>query len=79
MKKIKKIFDKEVDCYCNIDDSHCDYNCKCYCHIPKWYKNMVWKIQDIKVVGHILIVMFLFFFSIPMTIYLVFFGYRSVE
>ena len=71
---IKKIFDKTVDCACNKDDRFCNHHCICYCHIPIWYRNLVWKIQDIKGIGNILVVFFMFFFQPFITIYLIFWG-----
>ncbi len=71
---IKKIFDKTVDCACNKDDRYCNHHCMCYCHIPIWYRNLVWKTQDIKGIGNILVVILMAIFQIPITIFMVFSG-----
>ena len=70
----QRIFDKKIDCYCNKEPKSCIGNCRCYCHIPIWYRNLVWKIQDIKGVGNIIVVLFMFLFQPFITIYLVFRG-----
>ena len=42
---MKKIYDKTVDCYCNINPDSCDKYCKCYCHVPIWFRNFIWWLQ----------------------------------
>ncbi len=71
---MQKIFDKNVDCYCNKNNKTCNGNCRCYCHVPIWYRNCVWKIQGINVIGNILIVLFMVLFQPFISIYLIFFG-----
>ena len=73
-KNIQKIYDKKVDCGCNNHNEFCKGNCICYCHIPIWYRNLVWKIQDTKLIGNILIVFFMMLFQPFISTYLVFFG-----
>ena len=38
-----KIYDKTVDCICNKDKRFESDKCKCYCHIPIFWRNLVWK------------------------------------
>lgn len=50
---IQKIYDKEVDCYCNSHNQNendylsCRGKCKCYCHQPKWFIKLMWFLQGI--------------------------------
>lgn len=76
--KTQKIFDKNVDCSCNLKFERFVGHCKCYCHIPIWYRNLVWKIQDTKVIGNFLIVIFMFFFQPFMEVYLAYINRKMI-
>ena len=71
--RIPKQFDKAVGCSCFKFKEHpCNTKCICYCHIPIWYRNLIWKTQEIKHIGDILVLLPIFFFQIPISIYIVF-------
>lgn len=43
MKK-QNIYDDSINCFCNEHKGeYCNGKCKCYCHIPIWFRNVVWK------------------------------------
>lgn len=48
-------------------------------NVPIWYHNLVWKIQDIKGIGMILVTIFMMIFQPFMSIYLIFFGYEATR
>ena len=70
--KTQRIFDNKVDCYCNVNDNHCVGSCRCYCHFPIWYRNLIWKTQDIKIVGDILVIFVMVLLQPIISIYLIF-------
>ena len=68
---MKRIFDKTGDCACNREQKYqCTQFCRCYCHIPIWYRNIVWKLQDLGWGGVILVVLFMGVFQPFISFYL---------
>jgi len=65
------IYDKDVDCYCNKDNTTCNGNCSCYCHVPKWFRNIIWKIQrKDSLFRTIVVILFMSTIGIVINIYL---------
>ncbi len=54
----RKIFDRTINCSCIKYNDYCK-KCICYCHIPKWHRNIVWYLQEMKYIGAFVVVLYM--------------------
>jgi hypothetical protein len=59
----QKIYDNNLDCVCNKNRGYCTGHCRCYCHVPIWYRDIVWTIQELKYFGALFVVIFMLVFD----------------
>jgi hypothetical protein len=63
------IRDTSVDCACNKQKEYSCNECICYCHLPIWYRNVVWKTQEIPYIGKTIVIIPLIVFGWTLLFY----------